>query len=159
MLTLFNCWGHLNFQLCKVSSPELINFFKAFFKELNGLNPFIISLWDTLWALKQPTSWKGLTHLDRASIRKDGCRDASLRRDISAWPKRICWEMKSSVFPFIHLLFGLTLSKYSVNTQLHRSTFYCPERKKAHDWLLKVMLRTSSSWKKYFSTTKLGLVL
>lgn len=133
MLTLFNCWGHLNFQLCKVNSPELINSFKAFFKELNWLNPFIISLWDTLWALKQPTSWKELTHLDRAFIWKD--RKASLRTDNSVWPKRVCWELKSLVFPFIHLLFGLTLSKYSVNIQFPRSMLYCPESKKS-TWLV-----------------------
>lgn len=157
MLTLFNCWEHLNFQLCKVSSPELINSFKAFFKDLNWLNPFIISLWDTLWALKQPTSWKELTHLDRAFVWKDGYRKVSLWRDISVWSKGICWEMKSFVSSFIHLLFGLALSKYSVITQFHRSMFYCPERKST--WLVpksnviacKHSYRSwNSSWKKLF---------
>lgn len=101
----------LNFQFCKSNGPELINSFKGIFKDLNWLNPFIIILWDTLWALKQPTSWKWFKYQTGHSL-----EGLSLNRHFC--PSK----MKNSVFfpftpHFLHfylLLFGLILSKYSI---------------------------------------------
>lgn len=136
MVTLFNCWEPLNFQLCKVSSPELINSFKAFFKDLNWLNPFIISLWDTSWALKQPTSWKQLTHLDRAFIWKDGYRKPGLWIDVSVWPKKICWKTKGSLFPFRRHFhsFIIWLNSFQVFTNylVSQINVLLPWREKVH---------------------------